>query len=468
MNTKKTKKKHGEFSLCVIESRQKAKQICSKEASVIKIGEHIIFDLDVLETYGYEGWKLIHYDLLVVSAAIEYADRHHKRRLNQWSRTFKITVPVFEQAKWDQASVQKSLRATLRHLTGDDWDFTFVKSQAPSPLNLDQLKLKLNDVNKHCVIAFSDGIDSHCVSNIYGKNHGAWRIRIIKNGGYPKKSKKKPFEEKPFEEIPFKVDGKKSPESSFRSRGFKFSAITAIVAQISTLQNIIVPESGQGALGPILLPLKNIYPDYRNHPTYFRKMEVFIDALLGYKLFYDQPRLWCTKGQTIRECIENTDCSTADMNKTRSCWQQRWNVKVHGERQRQCGLCVACLLRRMSMYAAGVIEPENTYVFSNLSANCFEDAQSKDIKVSPSPAMIEYGITGTRHLQHLADMSKLSDKDLGRHAFVISGAINIPQQETLKQLRNLLETHKDEWDNFLELQGKQSFLRVWVSGELNG
>ena len=101
-------------------------------------------------------------------------------------------------------------------------------------------------------------------------------------------------------EIPFKVKGYRGNESSFRSRGFQFAAVTAIAAQLSNVTRVVVPESGQGALGPVLLPLHNIYADYRNHPTFFRKMERFIKAVLGYRVRFEQPRLWSTKGQTLR------------------------------------------------------------------------------------------------------------------------------------------------------------------------
>jgi hypothetical protein len=41
----------------------------------------------------------------------------------------------------------------------------------------------------------------------------------------------------------------------------------------------------------ICLPLHNIYVDYRNHPTFFRKMGRFIKALEGYRVQFEQPRL---------------------------------------------------------------------------------------------------------------------------------------------------------------------------------
>src|SRR3546814_1263217 len=70
--------------------------------------------------------------------------------------------------------------------------------------------------------------------------------------------------------------------------------------------DLVVPESGQGALGPVLLPLYNIYRDYRNHPSLFRKMERFLCPALDHSVEFDQPRMWSTKGQTLRTFLTQT------------------------------------------------------------------------------------------------------------------------------------------------------------------
>src|SRR5262249_4558326 len=145
-----------------------------------------------------------------------------------------------------------------------------------------------------------------------------------------------------------------SNESSFRSRGFQFATVTTIAAQLSNVTRVVIPESGQTALGPVLVPLHNIYPDYRNHPTFFRKMERFIAALHGHRVRFEQPRLWFTKGQTLRAFLEMPQKSERHLISTRSCWQTRRVVNVGG--RKQCGLCAACLMRRLSLWAAGINE----------------------------------------------------------------------------------------------------------------
>ena len=456
MSSKSTSQNRDALKICVLEPGRKAKQAYPKGPLVDGVEKHIKFNPYVLDTYDCTGWKLIHYDLLMLSAAVEFADRYQARGISQWSRHFSLTVPVFDLETWEKNAVQKNLRAALNHLTGDDWQFHFIKSQGDPVGGNRQRRLPFGR-NKEFVIAYSDGIDSRCVSALCENGDDAIRVRVAKNRDKLKNG------DLPFVQIPFKVTVPKSQESSARSRGFKFAAVTAIAAQLSRIRKIVVPESGQGALGPVLLPLHNTYADYRNHPTHFRKMETFIKSLLNHQVTYEQPRLWHTKGQTITAFLQKTDSPPNDLIGTRSCWQQRRNVNMKGKR-RQCGLCAACLLRRMSMHAADIAEPAESYVFSDLSVENFSDAMPKSNEVKLSRTMAEHGSVGARHLQQLADMAEIPDEELRCHTFELARATGTQEKKVLAQLRTLLLTHAQEWRGFLDAQGKKSFLRNWIEG----
>lgn len=421
-----------------------------------EIGQEIIFDPSILDTYTYEGWKPVHHDLLVMCAAVEYADRRCGRNATQWSRTFCITVPVQELAIWQRPEVQTALRSMLRHLTGDSWHFTFVKARN-SALNGTRQGALPFDNNKEFALAYSDGLDSRCVSGLFDTDDTAVRVRVTKHKDRVKQG------ERPFDLIPFTVKLPSSRESGVRSRGFKFAAITAIAAQLSGVSKIIVPESGQGALGPVLLPLHQIYADYRNHPTFFRRMEVFIKALLEFTVVYEQPRLWHTKGQTIAAYLAMPGTSQEFVLSTRSCWQQRWNARLNGK-LRQCGLCAACLLRRMSMHAAGLDEPADTYAISNLTAASYENAIPHSNHTRQSHTMVEYGSVGARHLQQLANMAELPDASLRPHVFEIAQATSASEKNTCENLRGLLAQHAKEWCSFVDAQGQHSFIKNWIFG----
>lgn len=440
--------------LCVIEKGQEPDHTCPKEAVTAEIGRQIVFDAAVLDTFDVKGFQSLHYDLLVLCAAIEFADRRWKRPQN-WSRTFDVVVPVIDLKIWQRQDVSNSLQGALRHLTCDNWCFTFVQAKNLSPVGSRQIPLDFGKT-KTFAIAYSDGLDSQAVSALSGDRDEALCVRVTSSYQHRKNG------DSYFTQIPFKVEGYQSNESSFRSRGFQFAAITAVAAHLSNVSRIVVPESGEGALGPVLLPLHNIYPDYRNHPTFFRKMERFINAALGHRVQFKQPRLWFTKGETLRAFLDLPGKTAGDLTSTRSCWQTRRVVNV-GDRK-QCGLCAACLLRRLSLHAAGVDETPATYVVSDLSGSDVNKALSVIRQTTDRDVMVKYGSVGVRHLQHLADMADLGDGALRVHVSEIAAATGATNQETLKHLRTLLVTHAKEWRAFLSAQGEQSFLKSWMDG----
>jgi len=444
--------------LFVIEKGQKPDRTLPKDAVTVEIGLHIRFNAAVLDTFDVKGCEPLHYDMLVLCAAVEFADRRWQRPLG-WRRTLDVTIPVIDLKSWQKPEVLKSLRGVLNHLTGDTWRFTFIQAKNLSPIGSRQIPLDFGKT-KTFAVAYSDGLDSRAVSALSGDETEALCIRVAGNRQHRKNG------DSFFTQIPFKVKGYRSNESSFRSRGFQFAAVTAIAAQLSGVTRIMVPESGQGALGPALLPLYNIYADYRNHPTFFRKMERFITAVQGYRVRFEQPRLWSTKGQTLSAFLDLPGKTEQCLTSTHSCWQARRVVNVGG--RKQCGLCAACLLRRLSLHAAGVNDAVGAYVVSNLAAPDAGDALAVISQKADRDIMVEYGSVGARHLQHLAEMAGLPDDALRSHASQIAAAMGESNKETLNKLRTMLVTHAEEWRAFLAAQGEQSFLKSWLDGERYG
>jgi hypothetical protein len=444
--------------LFVVEKGQNLGRILPKGAVIAEVGRHIHFNAAALDTFDVKGFEARHYDMLVLCAAIEFADRRWKRPLG-WRRTLDVAVPVIDLAIWRKPDVLKTLHSVLNHLTGDAWRLTFVQAKNLSPIGSRQMPLDFGEA-KTFAVAYSDGLDSRAVSALSGSEAEALCIRVAGNRQRRKNG------DSYFTQIPFKVKGYRGNESSFRSRGFQFAAATAIAAQLSDVTRIIVPESGQGALGPVLLPLHNIYADYRNHPTFFRKMERFTKAVLGYRVQFEQPRLWSTKGQTLRAFLGIVGKSEQHLTSTHSCWQTRRVVNVGG--RKQCGLCAACLLRRLSLHAAGVSEASGTYVVSDLAASNASEALSGIPQKADRDIMIEYGSVGARHLQHLAEMAGQTDDALRVHASQIAAATEGTYEETLTKLRTMLATHAAEWRAFLSAQGDQSFLKTWMDGGRHG
>ncbi|MDV4153852.1 MULTISPECIES: 7-cyano-7-deazaguanine synthase [Rhizobium] len=445
---------HQEKHLLAVEKGRVGGNPVSKNAMVAEIGKHIQFIPDILDTFDVKGFAAKHYDLMVLAAAIEFADRRW-RRPTSWLRNLHVTIPVIDYASWSRLEVQSTLRSAMNFLTGDNWRFTFVKATNGSPIGSRQIPL-LFDQAKTFAIAYSNGLDSRAVSALSGAPAEALCIRVAGT------KQRRMDGDSYFTQIPFRVKGFKGKESSFRSRGFQFAAIATIASHLSNITRIVVPESGQGALGPVLVPLYNIYTDYRNFPAFFRKMERFTQALLGCSINFEQPRLWSTKGETMTAFLDLPGKKKQHLVNTRSCWQTRRIVNT--DRRRQCGLCAACLLRRMSLYAAEVAEPKDTYVVADLTAAEVGVALSAITAEADRDIMIEYGSVGARHLQHLAEMAELPDAAMRPFASQIAAATGEAYEQTLRNLRMMLMTHAKEWRTFLSAQGDESFLKSWMDG----
>lgn len=439
---------------------EQAKAIPSRPAKGhvnVCIGPEIRFDPRPLDAYCYEGWRNIHYDLLLLCAAVEYADRRWGRGAVVWARNIHVDLPVLELDTWLDSINQELLIAALCQVTGDNWGFSFRKWEGPFPYKSHQRPL-FEKEGKKLAIAYSDGLDSRCVSELFNKDDVAVLVRVAKD------KLRLRDQERPFDRLPFSVKVNSACETSARSRGFKFATISAIAAQLSKVSLIIVPESGQGALGPVLHTLLHVYPDYRNHPIFFRRMELFIQSLLGLDVRYEQPRLWSTKGETISEFLALPKTSAEQLIDTRSCWQQRHNVHVGGKR-RQCGICAACLLRRMSLHAAELTEPSDTYAISDLNCTSFEQALKQHASFKASNTLVAYGCAGVRHLSELAALASHSEDMLRSHASELSSALGCPTKEVLLKLRSLLQAHEKEWMGFLSSLDENSFLLKLAIGE---
>lgn len=412
----------------------------------------ITFNAEALSSFNLSGWEPVLYDAMLVAAAVEYCDRKVQRTAFCWARKFNVSVAIHEPERWTSPEVKNTLESTLRFLTGDMWAFTFTKLvpdlDIPASLNFSQRY-------KH-VMAFSEGVDSQSVAGLYPKDDLV-KVRV----GTSAKDRPK---RQPFTAIPFDVKVERAREDSARSRGFKFAVISGLAAYLCKSKSIIVPESGQGALGPVLASLGRVYPDYRNHPSFFRKMEAFLKALLGTEITYSQPRLWATKGQTIAEYVQQDTADVEKLLEARSCWQRRYNV-VLDHKQRQCGLCSACLLRRMSFHAAKIDEPSDTYVWQNLSHGTYHAATPANFPATKS--MAAFGIAGSQHLEQLARLYQGDAAGiLPGHAQEIATATGKTLAEIEKDLTSLLGQHHHEWGEYKKKLGTASFVRAW-SGEVS-
>lgn len=424
------------------------------------IGEerNLVFSTRQLESYCLSTWKPVIFDALVVAAAVEFCDRIKKRPALGWGRAIEVRIPVHELGRWRDEDVHQNLTDALNFLTGDRWTITFVKRERPE--EAPQQGTFEIPPSTQAVIPFSDGMDSRAVADLVARelNNRLVRVRL----GSKTIDQASDRGRKPFTSVPYRVrTGKGTGETSARSRGFKFATVSGVAAYLIGAREIIVPESGQGALGSALVAVGHAYEDYRNHPLFTDRMEKYFDALFGRAIKFRFPRLWYTKGETLDAYASIAKGETAL--DAWSCWQQSRQVSVDGKK-RQCGICAACMLRRLSVHAANLAESPETYVWENLSARSFEEGAASGFD-NVTPALREYAIAGALHLDHLAGLhgSPLHEISLRRAAFQLAKSQELTMRNAISRLDRLLAQHQKEWRAFIDSLGPRSFIRHWIS-----
>lgn len=442
-----------EGSIDVVEPGLRAR----KGRVALDLVHDLAFSTEALQSYAFARWEAVICDALVVSAAVEYTDRAVKRPQMGWARRLAVRIPVHDRARWEHPRVSDALHDALGFLTGDFWSMEFVKrkSAAPSP---PQEYLDL-PVPTKAVLAYSDGMDSRAVAGLLGAKPGNELVRVRVGS---KKWDRLNGSTEPFTAVPYDVPcNMPNREASSRSRGFKFALISGIAAYLTDAKQIIIPESGQGAIGPALITAGHAYPDYRNHPQFTVRMERFLKALLGHDARFSFPRLWSTKGETLREFVATT--GEGNWASTRSCWRNNQWSSVNGK-LRQCGICAACMLRRLSVHSAGLVEADDVYVCADMSAPTLECAIDPAF-TRRSPAFRQYGIAGVMHMDHLAEMADPEAAHLiKRHALFLGPALRIEPQVAAEQLAALLKRHAEEWSRYMDSVGANSFIKLWARG----
>ncbi|ATW03240.1 MAG: 7-cyano-7-deazaguanine synthase [Parasphingorhabdus sp.] len=408
-----------------------------------------------LESYFYTGWRPELVDLMVIAGAAEFCDLSVRRPRWGWARSFDLRVAVHDLARWEDRAVGLALEDALTFLTGDQWAISFVEREHDIA-RVGQGTLGF-DVRDRIIMPYSDGIDSRAVSALVEAEEGGGLVRV-RLGTKGADTRSRDPRERRFMSVPYQVrlDGRQRVESTARSRGFKFAVITGIAGVLADVERIVVTESGQGALGPILASLGQAYADYRVHPAFTRRIEALFAVLTGKRIRYEYPRIWSTKGETV--IAANALASAPGWSSTRSCWQNSRQVSF-AQQRRQCGICAACMLRRLSMHAAEVDEPASNYIWENLSAPDIASGAVPGFTLM-TKALREHAIAGVLHLDHLSALagSPIHRRTIDRVARETANALSIDPVEGERRVHDLLSRHRDEWLAFQSSLGPNSFV----------
>lgn len=425
------------------------------------IGQHIKFDDDAMQCFVPDQWDPLIYDAMMLVAGVEICDHSKMRSKVDWARNLHLRLPVHQLERWQDPRVKLTLVRALKFLTGDNWSIEFRKTENPQS-GPPQQSMDFQH-SADMVIPYSDGLDSRAIAGIFKHEHGDELIKRVRIGSKRIKKPKPGEVVQLFENVPFKVKKviRGNGESSGRSRGFKFGVLAGLAAYLIGAPKVIVPESGQGALGPVLVNVGQSHYDRRTHPQYTALMSDFLEALFEKRIAFEHPVIFGTKGQTLA-AYKALYPDELIWDKTRSCWMDQRHASFNGE-HRQCGICAACMLRRTSLHAAGYHERADKYLWEDLGAADFASGASPAFE-RRNNSQFEYAVAGTLHMDHLAALKNDPGLDMIvlRHAIPVARAMGLSVDETKAKIFGMIETHASEWAAFLDDLPKVSFVRNWA------
>lgn len=424
-----------------------------------------------LERYCLRSLQQNEVDLLVLAAAVAYADRSVRRqRGSGWARDLHVTVPVHLPECWTAVAHSRLVEA-LQFLTGDRWQFAFVARRHRDERAL-QLFLPIETPPPTVVLPYSGGLDSYAelvrllvadsaarpflVTARQGSAHD-WLVRqTVAATGAPTRCYQVG--------VPVSLAAGNHAEPTYRTRTFKFFVLAAVACRVAGAERIVVSENGQGALGPSVVPFGGEHPYRSTHPGFTRRMQAFLAALWGTAPMFEHPHLWSTKATVLRS-LEG-ELGRGSWNDTRSCGRNVRREKGVGGLPDQCGVCGGCLLRRLSARSARFEEPDEraSYVWHDLGSRRLDQAVGvrSAIRTTQNDEVIAtYAVLSHKHL---ATAAELDDDALGLAAYEAAEGAGIAEGLALTQLRGLLHEHRAEWRAFVGALPEQSWV-AQLAGE---
>lgn len=319
------------------------------------------------------------WDFLSLCLAIMAADAagHRKRSPDGWTRNFELQIAVVDPAFWN--SQAPTICEALAFLTTDIWRIEFISGGfLPA-----QLK-KPSFPSENNIVLVSGGLDSfigaadlaatglknlavsHTVRGDAAKqadyaaaiSGGIRHIRLNHNTKVP--------------------NGEKPP--SQRARSVIFLAYGVLIATaLRDYHNgksirLFMCENGFISVNPPLTTTRLGSLSTRTaHPVFLKTIQGVLTAA-GIRVTIENPYGFKTKGEMLMES-QNPALMQSLATSTTSCGRFR------RYKNRHCGRCVPCLIRRAAFVRAGIID-DTGYVFEKLGIKDSDHAAWEDVRAA--------------------------------------------------------------------------------------
>jgi 7-cyano-7-deazaguanine synthase in queuosine biosynthesis len=310
------------------------------------------------------NWSDESKDLLEVAAAILLADRLVTRpRSGRRSRRIRIRLHVRCPRQWKTATAK--LRDVLAILTDDDFQFEFALG-ASTTINFPEVRPQTELRSVRQVALFSGGLDSAVAAATFAQDdvetayvthyvRDAHRISSVLESVYRNYGGIREVPHALFYLRPAGPITKRLRENSRRTRSFLFVSLAVVTAMGIGIDKIRVCENGPLALN---LPLNSaMLPTMHAHSHFLQSMEEFVHCIFKTRISISNPFELSTKGKMSQIFKSSPKIALA----TVSCWNQQWSGSGAQYGHGHCGLCIPCLVRKISFKAAGIHIPRRHF-----------------------------------------------------------------------------------------------------------
>lgn len=312
-------------------------------------------------------------DLLDVSIAIYVSDRLALRETSgderqphdRWHRRLNLVIPVRDPSKWNQVEISEDLQDLLHFLTDDHWTFKFVLRRHDPRQVESQASLWPLPSAPASVILDSGGLDSFLGMASLLSARDVERIvpvsviankSILNSVNAVHTQLRRLSNESGLSIQPSRLHinicsagrSRNDRESSHRARIMLFLAAGIAVSVLSGTDRLNVCENGIGALS---LPMSTDHWGSRAtkamHPRTLALYSTIASSILQRPVSIRNIGLFSTKGELVRDHLNERTIPAARF--TKSCDRASYLKIGHA-----CGKCTSCILRRASLYAAGL------------------------------------------------------------------------------------------------------------------
>lgn len=309
-------------------------------------------------------------DLLEVAAYVYASDAAIRRGGligehlgSDWRRRLSFEIPVRSPELWNDRRVKEPLVETLRLLTEDDYEFSFVPSAAPGERERYFGFLGEGEPEVDAVHLLSGGLDSlagaldDLVSRgnraVLVSHHSSTKLQRVQTELVRDLRDRAGTNRLFHVPVDMKMRNGSNRETTHRSRSFFFAAMGATAALMFHVDRVHFYENGVVSLNlPTSGQVVGTLATRSTHPQVLDGFSRLFSAVLDRPVTVSNPFIWKTKTEIV-ETIRDLGAQGL-IRSTRSCAEVRQMTTAHSH----CGLCSQCIDRRFAVLAAGMAEED--------------------------------------------------------------------------------------------------------------